>query len=148
MLKGIQSSPSLQGSVALAIVELSTAVPFLATELLLLAGDVVLSVSVRVMSDVRDSEPDGPGTSEVIVVVIVENVPLLAVELVGAAVALELLEADVDDWARVNGSAAAHKRAKWPRRILSSELDAVSSVLSLLLLTFLSSSVPMPLTEV
>lgn len=81
-------------------------------ELLLLVGDVVLSVSVRVMSDVRDSDPDGPGTSEVIVVVIVENVPLLAVELVGAALALELLEADVDDWARVNGSAAAQKRAK------------------------------------
>lgn len=112
MLKGIQPSPSFQGSVAFAIVELSTAVPFSAMELLLLVGDVVLSVSVRVMSDVRDSDPDGPGTSEVIVVVIVENVPLLAVELVGAALALELLEADVDDWARVNGSAAAQKRAK------------------------------------
>ena len=147
MLKGIQSSPSFQGSVAFAIVELSTAVPFSAMELLLLVGDVVLSVSVRVMSDVRDSDPDGPGTSEVIVVVIVENVPLLAVEVVGAALALELLEADVDDWASVNGSAAAQKRAKWPSRILSSALNAVSSVLSLLLLT-LSSPVPMPLTEV
>jgi len=77
MLNGIQSSPSFQGSVVFVKVELSTAVPFPAMELLLLAGEVVLSVSVRVKSDVLELEPDGPGTSEVIVVVIVESVPFV-----------------------------------------------------------------------
>jgi hypothetical protein len=46
-------------------------------ELLPLADEVVLSVSVRVKSDVLELEPDGPGTSEVIVVVIVESVPFV-----------------------------------------------------------------------
>ena len=71
MWNGIQSSPSFHCSacVELAKVELApTIVPFPSV---VLTGDEVFSVRVSVRKDVAELEPEGPGTSDVIVVVIV-----------------------------------------------------------------------------
>lgn len=94
--KGIQSSPSFHGpfAVELAVVELvPTIVPF--SFKVALTGSEVLSVRVRVKREVAELEPEGPGTSEVMVVVIACRVLFAAKALVEIADDVVLLG---EDW--------------------------------------------------
>jgi len=94
--KGIQSSPSFHGSVAveLAVVELVPTIVPLSFKVAL-TGSEVLSVRVRVKKEVAELEPEGPGTSEVMVVVIACRVLFAAKLLVEIADDVVLLG---EDW--------------------------------------------------